>query len=340
LEPHEKFDPYRQWKRQQDELLRELSELPDVKKPEELKARITRLVKEGSKGKQSAEIRMCVLADSLPLAPRVGEEFTLSLLQQVPPVLRATANVNDPTLSERQGKLLERAVFFAAHFDRVEQVQALVNQFTELLRSKSGSDLYRAIDLLAGECLRGLRKLGLRDEIHRLLEEMRELVVRGQSLPQLRARGGAAWPEMLRTLLHLASGWLCFGWLDQAEPSLDEAREELFRQAAAGDKKMPVHDYTKLARTYVSVLGQAPVDRALDRIEEMFRRMDGLTNTFTTATHYSRLHLNVIEEVVRSVVSEDFAMGPTARRWLDDDEYLVRRRIHRDLRAMMAHAAV
>jgi hypothetical protein len=37
---------------------------------------------------------------------------------------------------------------------------------------------------------------------------------------------------------------------------------------------------------------------------------------------------------VLAVVSDDFTMGTNARRWLDDDEYLVRKRIHRDLRAL------
>jgi hypothetical protein len=36
-----------------------------------------------------------------------------------------------------------------------------------------------------------------------------------------------------------------------------------------------------------------------------------------------------------AVVSDDFTLGANARRWLDDDEFLVRRRIHKDLRAMM-----
>jgi len=36
------------------------------------------------------------------------------------------------------------------------------------------------------------------------------------------------------------------------------------------------------------------------------------------------------------VVSEDFVLGPGVRGWLDDDEYLVRRRIHGDMRKLLA----
>ena len=34
-----------------------------------------------------------------------------------------------------------------------------------------------------------------------------------------------------------------------------------------------------------------------------------------------------------AVVSDDFTLGANARRWLDDDEYLVRRRVHQEYRA-------
>jgi len=35
-------------------------------------------------------------------------------------------------------------------------------------------------------------------------------------------------------------------------------------------------------------------------------------------------------------VSDNMALGDQARRWLDDDEYLVRRRIHGDMRKLLA----
>ena len=41
------------------------------------------------------------------------------------------------------------------------------------------------------------------------------------------------------------------------------------------------------------------------------------------------------QRVVLAVVADDFALGPAVRRWLDDDEYRVRRRIHADTRALV-----
>ena len=74
----------------------------------------------------------------------------------------------------------------------------------------------------------------------------------------------------------------------------------------------------------------------MKRLLEMFRRLGRVADTFTTNTHYSLSQLQVIEAVVLAVVSDEFNLNQNARRWLDEDEYLVRRRIHGDLRALMA----
>jgi hypothetical protein len=101
---------------------------------------------------------------------------------------------------------------------------------------------------------------------------------------------------------------------------------------------LPYREKTLLAVNYAQTLGQAPVEVAQKRLEELFQKLTGIRDTYTTNQYYSLSQLDVIEAVVRAVVSDDFTQGPQARRWLDDDEYLVRRRIHRDLRSMMAHA--
>jgi hypothetical protein len=40
----------------------------------------------------------------------------------------------------------------------------------------------------------------------------------------------------------------------------------------------------------------------------------------------------LVEETILAIVSDDFILGPSGQRWLDDDEYLVRRRIHADMK--------
>ena len=100
--------------------------------------------------------------------------------------------------------------------------------------------------------------------------------------------------------------------------------------------------YVQLVCTYINTVGQVPLDESLGRIEELFAsgRMDRLQNTRTSKIYYSVFHLNVVEAVVLTLATDDFALGPAARRWLDDDEYLIRRRIHGDVRAALAHAGM
>ena len=66
---------------------------------------------------------------------------------------------------------------------------------------------------------------------------------------------------------------------------------------------------------------------------EFFRRVEGVHDNFTTVTHYSLTRLNVVEAMMLALISDDFTLD---RQRLDDDEFLVRRRIHRDVRAAMA----
>ena len=351
LEPHERLDPYSHWTRNTDALRKELASLHEIREPGKLADRIRQLYRSGVSGKSTAETRFLLLHEALPLSPRVGESFTCELLNHVPGVLAAGLQLSGPSaesaeVPRKQAELLERSLFYAAHFDRREHVQKLVTQFADLVEAKAagqgkpgdGTAGFQLINAVGGQCLRSLRKMGLRDEIDGLLTRLQRLVIGGASLSQLRGRYESKpqqWVTVLQTLLNLAGGWLTFGLKDHADPILDEARSELLRPDAG--KVLPQH-YSELARAYVAALGHGPFETGLPRIAELFRKMDRdrLSDSMTTSRHYSRFRFNLVEEVILALVSDDFALGPAGRRWLDDDEYLVRRRIHDDMRRHVA----
>jgi hypothetical protein len=341
IEPQERLDPYAYWTKNQDALKKELAELPAVRDPARLADRVRRLYREGVAGKPTREVQFLVLHEALPLAPRAGEGFTVELLQLVPAALAggpAAGTPDPPDLPRKQGELLERALFLAGHFDRGELVKRLVDEFADLVRAKPEETRFKLINVVAGQCLRSLKKLGMRDEIDRFLTRLHTEVLRGASPAELRKKHAAkpeAWAAVLQTLLNLAAGWLQFQLHDRAEPILAVAWHELTDPAAV---RLQPKDYTELARAYVGALGHGPSEAGMARITELFRRMDDkkINNTWTTAQYYSRFHLNLVEDVIRAVVSDDFALGPAGRRWLDDDEYLVRRRVHADLRRHLA----
>ena len=339
LEPHEKFDPYAVYQTQSDELKKTLADLPRERDPATIARKLRDLYANGAGGRATPETRFLVILDGLPLAGRIGEAFAVEFLGLVPDVmtLPVAAGTPVPDLPRKQGLLLERALFLAAHFDRREIVQTLVDQFAALVRTRTDDQRYELVNIAAGQCLRSLRKLGLRDEVDRLLQRLQTEVLKGETFAQLKAKFATrpdAWGKPLQTLLHLAGGWLTYGLTDKAEPILEEARAVLIGPVKT--KTSPL-EFTKLAQAYVSAAGHGPVEDGLKRIVELFQRMDPgrVTNAFTTAQFYSRLHINLVEEVVLAAVSDEFALGPVARRWLDEDEYLVRRRVHHDMKVLL-----
>ncbi len=333
LEPDQRINPYRHWGARISEFERALAELTDLTDRTELASRVEKLLADVPKGAKGNEQRARVLKAGLEAAPRVGEEFARKLLDQSIPCYDALPEAKDLAAVVEQATFLEKALFVAGHFGRMEHVHPLVARFQRMLQSQRGPQALPALDSLAAQCFRGLRKLGMRDEIDQLLRQMADLVLEGRDVktvdfkPKDKDPHG---PAALRALLQVASGWYYFGRDNQAEPVLQSARALLLQNELAA------REQTQTAVSYAGAVGQAPVEVAQKRLEEVFKALKGIKDTYTTSTHFSVSQLDVVEAVVLAVVSEDFTQGTQARRWLDDDEFLVRRRIHRDMRALMA----
>jgi len=141
----------------------------------------------------------------------------------------------------------------------------------------------------------------------------------------------------IAALLHLAGIRFYFGQDQEAEPVLNAARNLLFSgRLCASPQDLPKQ--TKLACVYAATLGFAPTEQAQRRIEELFEKLPGIRDTFTTSSHYGWHQLEFLEAVVLAVVSDDFTMGSNVRRLLDDDEFLICQRIHRDMKHLIDQA--
>jgi hypothetical protein len=247
----------------------------------------------------------------------------------------------DARAIEMPAKLIDAAVPIAANYGWAELLKNILTQFVDSLRALDEPGVIDAINWALGQWLRALRKCGLKDQLETLLRDLTQLLLRGRSLDKLRAeyaRDGRRgnWIEMLRSLTHLAQFWHYFGWREQATPILDEVRLFLLDNADRNLKDRPIVKYASLASAYVTAIGQVTdLDFVVGRFSELLRRMDAIPNAQTTAGYYSGMHLSIVESIVLALVSDDFILGETARRFLDDDEYLVRRRVHGDMRALL-----
>ena len=55
------------------------------------------------------------------------------------------------------------------------------------------------------------------------------------------------------------------------------------------------------------------------------------SDSMSTNSHFCLAVIQLMEAVVLSLASEDLALSEWARRWIEEDEHLLHRRIHRDL---------
>src|SRR5262249_2043369 len=181
--------------------------------------------------------------------------------------------------------------------------------------------VFQVLEELAKSAFRGLRKLGMRDEIDQILRQMGELVLKGREVKSVDWKKEEQGPAALRALLLVAGQWYYFGRDSQAEPILQVARQVLL----AND--LQPREQTQLASAYASAVGEAPVEIAQKRLEEIFRQLKGIKDTYTTSSHFSVSQLDVVEAVVLAVVGGNFTPGTQARRGGGDDHVLLGRRL-------------
>jgi hypothetical protein len=137
-----------------------------------------------------------------------------------------------------------------------------------------------------------LRKFGLVQELEQTTRQMSELVLQGRDAWAIDWETEANQPGALATLLLVASQWYYLDHDSQADAIIEVAHEVLL------ENYLPRFNRIKLLIGYAAALGEAPVDVARNRLEEIFDQIKGIGDTYTTATHYDGAQLNVVEAVV------------------------------------------
>ena len=210
-----------------------------------------------------------------------------------------------------QGRMIEAA--FA-----VAPAAATHGLLRHLTRGATAGPLLAATTATAPRAFRAARKFGMTTEAGALMRALDPAHAEGAALPVTAERVG------------LAVGWFVAGDEEAGNRVLNAAREALF-YAAAGD----LQNRTAVALAYADALGFAPAGIALGRLEELFQRLDRVTVHCSSNCYFTLQPLRLIDTVVRAVVTDEFTVSPGVRAWLDGDEFLVRRRVHRDMAALL-----
>ena len=336
LEPVEKLDPYRVQKRHAGQLHDALLGLERLAEPAVLARRVRELFDTAPPASRSL-----VLEAAVPLAHRVGEAFTLELIDRLAGLVVA-APPADTTGCETYGHLLERGLFLAGFYDRREEVQRLVELFVKTARGRPDDQRFTLVNTVAVPALRSLRRLGLREEIDKLAGRLPEVAFGTLPVTGVPARYlakpatlGLAVPAALA----VAAGWNLVGLADRAAPVLADAEGLLTGPQA--DKLSALH-YPRAVQAYLAAAGFGPPDVGLQRLTRLFAAMreprlaGRVLNTRSSSPILSVFHLAVAEEAVLAASGDEFALGDAGRRWLEEDEQIVRRRLHRDMANALA----
>ncbi|HEY2909197.1 MAG TPA: hypothetical protein VGI99_03075, partial [Gemmataceae bacterium] len=312
LEPNEIPDPYRSIretvpggsKPHEADQYRELVCLTDILDPKILSEKIKRLYKLSLTLKSPKEWRCRVLHQALPLAPRVGEQFALELLNLIPEALQpgGIAIRNPPTggeIAQIRGELVDRAIALACQFGQVECVERTIQNFIELVRGEVEELRFRLIAIAMAECLRSLKKHGMVDQIGKLLAQLEPVVAVSASrddLKALRASRPDLWGWVLQTRLHFASARLILGRGGDARPILDEVRAELLKSWKEQLKEAGAKELVELTQAYFAAVGHCSSEEGIVRIKEFFDSVPAaaIPNKWTGAQTYSRFHLGLI----------------------------------------------
>ena len=87
----------------------------------------------------------------------------------------------------------------------------------------------------------------------------------------------------------------------------------------------------ELMRVLALAYSQAPLANALAGIAELANSFKTVSDSFGTNSHYCLSVLHFVETLVLGITSDDLALGESGRRFVEDDEHLIRRRLHLDM---------
>jgi hypothetical protein len=223
------------------------------------------------------------------------------------PLLARIITAIATAIEARRARLYAEALVAAGHFGRGEMVRDLLDALAAALRSVAPQDLPGVLT----PTLRALRRIGLRAEIAELLAQAEANLASAQGFDALRGR------------LAIASG-LAFLGDQRAVPILDQARKAL-------DGPLIPVQRLDLIRDLALAYAQTPLNVALAGIADLATQLAQITDHFGTNTHFCLSVLHVIESLVLGLASDDLALGEAGRRFVEDDEHLIRRRLHADL---------
>jgi hypothetical protein len=211
-------------------------------------------------------------------------------------------------------RLLRNALLLAGYYDRadlIDRTLAAIQTSDAELTEQRPADYAE----LLTRCAPILRRSNHELELAGLLTKLEQRVAEDHGLSGVTAR------------LHLAAGFAALGQPGRVQVAFAAAHALLPELAG-----IPTN-YQTLLREIAGALSRSTPGQAIAGARALLERLAGTTDSMSTNTHFCLAVIQLMEAVVLSLASEDLALSDWARHWVEEDEHLLHRRIHRDLAA-------
>ncbi|MFV8754905.1 hypothetical protein ACNOYE_30525 [Nannocystaceae bacterium ST9] len=298
LDPRQAVDAFERWTHKEDEPFAGLALLTQ---PEQLARLFDQML--AALAGVGPQKRTRDLGDMLAFLEALPDTLAVPLLRRVLEQV-ATLPIAD------QPRLLRDTILVAAHYDRPE----LLGEALTLIEA-SHTALAEAQPIAHAElltrCAPALRRSGLDERLGRLLGQLEAKIGDAGDLAHVTAR------------LHLAAGHAVLGQPERVQPAF-VAAHALLPELNPGDHQV-------LLREIAVALSRSTPGQAIAGARALMQRLPDTTDSMSTNTHFCLAVIQLMEAVVLSLASEDLALSEWARRWIEEDEHLLHRRIHRDL---------
>jgi hypothetical protein len=273
--------------------------LEDAADDDDLRKRLQSLRKRAGVTTDPRGPTVPVIRAALGQALWAGRDFAVEVLAELLPAYdRDRRTMPVPARVE----LLSSALLAAIRYARRDFFLPLAARARELAPGSVDSDFVWYGNMLE-QCVHGYHAFALRNELEDLLDDVTD-----------RLRGGigrtGSGPEeqcaIMRCLLAIAVGRYLLDQTPPARAIVVQAGTHLF--ALDLRKKAKV----ELACAYAAAAARSPNRRLVWlRMQELFARLEGIEDAFTTKAYFSESHMQILEAVVLAV-TEPATVKPNA----------------------------
>lgn len=305
LDPREDVDAFEKWNHKDDEPFAGLALLTA---PEQLAALFDRML--AGMSTQGPERVARALGEVLEYLAALPEPLAV-------PRLHAALRFVSAAPLETRPKLLRNALLLAGYYDRPalidEALATLAVSDAELTEQRPA----QYAELLT-RCAPVLRRSNHESQLRTRLTRLEQRVGDNSDLDGVVAQ------------LHIAAGFAALGQPGRVQGAFTAAYA-LLPELAAPPPKLQI--LQTLLREIAVALSRSTPGQAIAGARALMQRLASTSDSLSTTSHFCLSVIQLMEAVVLSLASEDLALSEWARRWVEDDEHLLHRRIHTDLSA-------